>query len=69
MVSAPAPNTDTITSAIQGFVDQYNSTVDFIHGKVNDPKVANPTTDADREKGMLQGDPQLLSILSNLRRR
>ena len=34
---------------------------------MNDPKVANPTTDADREAGMLQGDPQLLSILSNLR--
>ena len=33
----------------------------------NDPKVANPTTDAQREAGMLQGDPQLLSILSNLR--
>ena len=67
VVSAPAPNTNTITTAIQGFVTAYNSTVDLVYGLVNDPKVANPTTDADREAGMLQGDPQLLSILSNLR--
>ena len=67
VVTAPAPNTNTITTAIQGFVTAYNSTVDMIYGYVNDPKVANPTTDAQREAGMLQGDPQLLSILSNLR--
>ncbi len=67
VVTAPAPNTTTITNAVQGFVTAYNSTVDLIYGYVNDPKVANPTTDAQREAGMLQGDPQLLSILSNLR--
>jgi flagellar hook-associated protein 2 len=67
VVTAPAPNTTTITNAIQGFVTAYNSTVDKIYGYVNDPKVANPSTDAQREAGMLQGDPQLLSILSNLR--
>jgi flagellar hook-associated protein 2 len=67
VVTAPAPNTNTITTAIQGFVTAYNSTVDLIYNYVNDPKVANPTTDAQREAGMLQGDPQLLSILSNLR--
>jgi flagellar hook-associated protein 2 len=67
VVTAPAPNTTTITNAIQGFVTAYNSTVDMIYGYVNDPKVANPSTDAQREAGMLQGDPQLLSILSNLR--
>jgi flagellar hook-associated protein 2 len=67
VVTAPAPNTSTITNAIQGFVTAYNSTVDLIYKYTNDPKVANPATDADREAGMLQGDPQLLSILSNLR--
>jgi flagellar hook-associated protein 2 len=67
VVSAPAPSTSTITTAIQGFVTAYNATIDMITGYVNDPKVANPTTDAQREAGMLQGDPQLLSILSNLR--
>jgi flagellar hook-associated protein 2 len=67
VVSAPAPSTSNITSAIQTFVTAYNATVDKIYGYVNDPKVANPTTDAQREAGMLQGDPQLLSILSNLR--
>ena len=67
VVTAPPPNTNTITTAIQGFATAYNSTVDLIYGYVNDPKVAKPTTDAQREAGMLQGDPQLLSILSNLR--
>ncbi len=67
VVSAPSPSTSNITSAIQNFVSAYNSTVDLIYGYVNDPKVANPSTDAQREAGMLQGDPQLLSILSNLR--
>jgi flagellar hook-associated protein 2 len=67
VVSAPSPSTSNITSAIQNFVSAYNSTVDLVYGYVNDPKVANPSTDAQREAGMLQGDPQLLSILSNLR--
>ena len=67
VVSAPAPSTSTITNAIQGFVTAYNSTIDLISGYVNDPKVANPKTDADREAGMLQGDQQLLQILSTLR--
>jgi flagellar hook-associated protein 2 len=67
VVSAPAPSTTTITNAIQGFVTAYNSTIDLISGYVSDPKVANPKTDADRQAGMLQGDQQLLSILSSLR--
>ncbi len=67
VVSAPTPSTSNITSAVQAFVSAYNSTVDLVYGYVNDPKVANPTTDAQREAGMLQGDPQLLGILSSLR--
>ena len=42
---------------MQAFVDQYNSTVDFIHGEAEREKVVpNPTTDADRAKGVLHGD-------------
>ncbi len=67
VVSAPAPSTTNITNALQSFVSAYNSTVQLIYGYVNQPKVAQPASDADREAGMLQGDPQLLSILSNLR--
>jgi len=67
VVSAPAPNTTTITNTIQNYVTAYNSTIDLISGYVSDPKVANPKTDAQREAGMLQGDQQLLSILSSLR--
>jgi flagellar hook-associated protein 2 len=67
VVGAPAPSTSNITNALQSFVSAYNSTVQLIYGYVNQPKVAQPQSDADREAGMLQGDPQLLSILSNLR--
>ena len=67
VVSAPSPSTSNITSAVQAFVTAYNATVDLISGYVNDPKVANPKTAADREAGMLQGDAQLLAILSKLR--
>lgn len=67
VVSTPAPNTSSITNAIQGFVTTYNQTVDMISGYVNQPKVANPQNQSDIDSGMLQGDPTLLSILSNLR--
>jgi flagellar hook-associated protein 2 len=67
VVSAPAPSTSKITNSLQSFVTAYNSAVNLIYGYVNQPKVGNPASDADREAGMLQGDPQLLSILSKLR--
>lgn len=66
-VSTPAPNTDAVTSAIQDFVTNYNQTIDMITAKVNEQKVVNPQNDADRAKGDLQGDPSLLSLLSQLR--
>jgi flagellar hook-associated protein 2 len=67
VVSTPAPNSTNITNALQSFVTTYNQTVDLISGYVNQAKVANPQSAADRQAGMLQGDPQLLSILSKLR--
>jgi flagellar hook-associated protein 2 len=66
-VGAPGPDTDAIQSKIQAFVDQYNSTIDFIQGKLNEKPVANPQTDADRVKGVLYGDSGLEDLLSNLR--
>jgi len=67
VVGSPAPNTDVVQSKIQAFVDQYNSTVDFIYSKLKEQKVVNPTTDDDRAKGILKGDPGLESILTQLR--
>ena len=67
VVGSPAPNTDVVQSKIQAFVDQYNSTVDFIYSKMKEQKVVNPTTDDDRAKGVLNADPGLESILTQLR--
>jgi flagellar hook-associated protein 2 len=66
-VGAPAPDTDAIQAKIQAFVDQYNSTVDFIHSELTEQKVLKPQTDDDRGKGVLNGDPGLESLLSSLR--
>ncbi|HET7172524.1 MAG TPA: flagellar filament capping protein FliD [Gaiellales bacterium] len=67
VVGSPGPNTDVVQSKIQAFVDQYNSTVDFISAKLKEQKVVNPTTDDDRAKGVLNADPGLSGILSQLR--
>jgi len=66
-VGSPGPDTDAVKQKVQAFVDQYNSTIDFIRSKLNEPKVAMPKTDADRTKGVLQGDQALSGLLSSLR--
>src|SRR4051812_9497069 len=67
-VGAPAPNTTKIQTAIKAFADQYNSTIDFIQGKLTEKVVANPQSVSDRTKGVLNGDPSLESFLTQLRR-
>ena len=67
VVGSPGPNTDAVSGKIQAFVDQYNSTVDFLNSKINEKKVVNPTTDDDRAKGVLNADPALQGILAQLR--
>ena len=67
VVGSPGPNTDAVSGKIQAFVDQYNSTVDFINSKLNEKKVVNPTTDDDRAKGVLNADPALQGLLAQLR--
>jgi flagellar hook-associated protein 2 len=66
-VGASAPATDAIQAKIQAFVDQYNSTTAFIRDKLNEKVIANPQSQADREKGVLHGDIGLTDLLSNLR--
>jgi flagellar hook-associated protein 2 len=66
-VGAPAPDTANVTAKMKAFVDQYNSTLDFIRSKLDEKKVANPQTASDRNKGLLNGDSMLEGILSQLR--
>jgi flagellar hook-associated protein 2 len=66
-VGAPGADAAKIQDKVKAFVDQYNSTIDFIRSKLTEQKVANPTTDDERAKGILNSDPGLTSLLSNLR--
>src|SRR3954469_1467315 len=66
-VGAPAPDNSNITAKVKAFVDQYNSTLDFIRSKLDEKKVVNPQTAADQAKGLLNGDTMLEGILSQLR--
>src|SRR4051812_48465258 len=66
-VGAPAPNNSNITAKVKAYVDQYNSTLDFIRSKLDEKKVVNPQTTADQQKGLLNGDTMLEGVLSQLR--
>lgn len=66
-VGAPGPDTTNVTAKMKAFVDQYNSTLDFVRSKLDEKKVANPQTTADQAKGLLNGDTMLEGILSQLR--
>src|SRR4051812_42120953 len=66
-VGAPAPDNSAITAKVKAFVDQYNSTLDFVRSKLDEKKVPNATTAADQQKGLLNGDTMLEGNLSQLR--
>jgi len=66
-IGSAGPNTSAVTSALQGFVSAYNATIDLVNAKVTEKKVANPQSTSDQLAGDLNGDPALLSILSQLR--
>src|SRR3954469_16107214 len=66
-VGAPAADNANVTAKVKAFVEQYNSTLDFIRSKLDEKKVANPQTTADQQKGLLNGDTMLEGILSQLR--
>ncbi|HYV15178.1 MAG TPA: flagellar filament capping protein FliD [Conexibacter sp.] len=66
-VDPPAADPDAIKQKLQAFVDVYNSTVDAIRSKLTEKTVPGATTDADRQKGMLNGDTQLTDLLSTMR--
>ena len=66
-VGAPAPDNSAVKGKIQAFVNQYNSTVDFIRSELTEKRVPNATTDSDARKGPLFADTQLTGLLSQLR--
>lgn len=66
-VGPPGADTAAVKAKVKAFVDQYNSTVDFIKGKLNEKRVPSPATDADALKGLLKSDAMLTSVLSQLR--
>jgi len=66
-VGSPAPNTENIQKQLDAFVTQYNTTLESLLGKLNEQPVPGAKTDADRAKGVLNGDPGLESLVSSLR--
>ena len=66
-VGGPTVDKDAVKAKVRAFVEQYNSTVDFVRSKLMEQKVKDPETDAQRQQGMLKGDPLLSSIVGGLR--
>jgi flagellar hook-associated protein 2 len=66
-VGSPAPDQGAISAKVKAYVDQYNSTVDFIRSKLSEKPVANPQTASDYSKGVLYGDTSLTALLGSLR--
>jgi flagellar hook-associated protein 2 len=66
-VGAPGADQAKISEKVKAFVEQYNSTVEFIRSKVNEKPVVNPQTASDYAKGVLYRDPALTGLLSSMR--
>lgn len=67
IIGSPAPDYSAIAAKMKAFVDQYNSTVDLVRGKLDEAPVVKPTTAADQLKGDLYGDSMLDGLLSQMR--
>jgi flagellar hook-associated protein 2 len=66
-VSPPGPDDDAVKGKVQAFVDQYNSTIDFIRSELAEKRVPNATNDTDARQGSLFADTQLTGLLAQLR--
>jgi flagellar hook-associated protein 2 len=66
-IGTPMVDTTALQQKMAAFVTQYNTTISSILGKLNEPVVANPQNDADRAKGVLNGDSSLEGLLSTIR--
>ena len=66
-VGGPAVDNAAVKEKARKFVEQYNSTIDFMRSKLSEKKVKDPSTTAERQAGLLKGDPLMGAILSRLR--
>lgn len=66
-IGSPAPDKAAISAKVKAFVEQYNSTIEFVRSKLTEKRVANPESTADAKKGVLYGDTALQSLLSQMR--
>lgn len=66
-VGAPAPDRAAIKAKVKAFVEQYNSTVDFIRQKIEEERDPKATTASAASKGVLRGDSMLSGVLRELR--
>jgi len=66
-VGSPGADQAAISAKLKAFVEQYNSTIDFVRSKLAEKPVANPQTAGDYSKGVLYGDTALRGLLSSMR--
>ena len=66
-VNTSALNQQAVKDKIKAFVDTYNSTVDFIRGKLDEKRDPKATTEPDALKGVLFSDPTLTDVLDRMR--
>jgi flagellar hook-associated protein 2 len=66
-VAQAGANSQGVQDALNNFVTVYNQTITAINDKLNEKKVVNPTTGADRAMGDLSGNSALSSLVDQLR--
>lgn len=66
-VAPPAASTSAITTAVNQFVSDYNSTIAAIQTQLTQAPVSNPQDASDESQGTLYGDDELTNLLSNMR--
>ena len=54
-VGAPGPDMAAMKSKVKAFVEQYNSTVDFVKSKLNEKRVVDPQDRRRRAQGRAEG--------------
>ncbi|MBC9784457.1 flagellar filament capping protein FliD [Heliobacterium chlorum] len=62
------PDQDKILQNIKDFVSTYNSTVDYLYGKLSEKKVTDPQSTDDLKKGLLKSESVVRDAYTNLRR-
>ncbi len=66
-VDPPSASASSVTSAVNQFVSDYNSTIAAIQAQLSQAPVSNPQSASDAGQGTLYGDEELTSLLGNMR--